>query len=799
MTHDKCNPPVIDAHEVSDSHIGIMKTLTPLLAALTLPLVAQTLPEATLKPFAAVPPPITGIAGPLKPMEAKAPELKDCANAPAIFKKLGIALTPEQTAWLQQHRFLLIPLEHTSLGENPPADADDEEWAHTSDEMLQTFNSLAWNAIEDRSPDETKLVTPDLVLHAWHRSFQRTLEYCEERRLHQLLETFLSGMRRNLQNMRKTVNAGNATAVAQAEARIALAWVLLGKAHNPDADGSDPGAEKLTATTGYENDVRSRLTVARAGLPAAVAEALEKELTLILAHEGMQPSPLFASLHPDRPQDYTQYKTRSHYTKNNVLGGYFRTMMQLGRNGYPLDSDEGLRDALILAQAMATPDAKGVTPVSQWQQVMEITSFFAGESDDITYTQLREWIQLTTQQAVLGKDKIFSADYRKKLLENLAKLPPPRINSRVNANQPTAELPVEPEFRLFGQRFTWDTHVMQQWVVGAPAAMPSLPTAAYIPAAFGDPFATARSLEHVQSYADQASAYSTEFQQRLPKIRAEISAVGDAAWFASLGSKQLHVIGQLAGARNANYPFYMQGEAFAAKNFTSMLGSYTQLKHDTVLYAKQLYAEGGEGGDSDGKLPPAPKGFVQPDLPFWREMERMSGFAAAGFAKHKLIRDAAEDFSRYQRFAGEMKFLRKLAEKLATQATVTTAEWETLRTLDLNYMASPILSQDIPKPGEGKNALVTDIATDVAGDKILMEALGRPYIMLAVVGGIHGTRLTAGVAYNHSEFTRSLTQGRMNDEEWQKDFYTNQPKQLTKPAWHPPVTIPVRLKEEKDE
>jgi hypothetical protein len=160
----------------------------------------------------------------------------------------------------------------------------------------------------------------------------------------------------------------------------------------------------------------------------------------------------------------------------------------------------GRRDGTL---AMATPDAKGATPVSQWQQIMEITGFFAGESDDITYQQLRAWIQLSTKQAALGKDKIFSAEFRSTLRDNFAKLPPPRINSRVNATQQTAALPENPEFRLFGQRFTWDTHVMQQWVLGAPDAMPSLPTAAYIPAAFGDAFATARSLEHMKQYGDK--------------------------------------------------------------------------------------------------------------------------------------------------------------------------------------------------------------------------------------------------------------------------------------------------------
>ena len=146
-----------------------MKLLPLLFAGMTIPLAAQTLPEAKLQPFSSVPAAIPTIKGPLKPMEAIAPDLKDCANAPALFQKLGIALTEEQRLWLEKNRFILIPVESTKLGEEPPADADAEEWAYTSDEMLSAFSQISWNMIEYRSPDETNLVTPDLLLHAWYR------------------------------------------------------------------------------------------------------------------------------------------------------------------------------------------------------------------------------------------------------------------------------------------------------------------------------------------------------------------------------------------------------------------------------------------------------------------------------------------------------------------------------------------------------------------------------------------------------------------------------------------------------
>jgi hypothetical protein len=53
----------------------------------------------------------------------------------------------------------------------------------------------------------------------------------------------------------------------------------------------------------------------------------------------------------------------------------------------------------------------------------------------------------------------------------------------------------------------------------------------------------------------------------------------------------------------------MQAKAFLSKQIQAFLGSYTELKHDILLYAKQSYAEMGAGGD-DRPIPPIVKGFV---------------------------------------------------------------------------------------------------------------------------------------------------------------------------------------------
>jgi hypothetical protein len=41
----------------------------------------------------------------------------------------------------------------------------------------------------------------------------------------------------------------------------------------------------------------------------------------------------------------------------------------------------------------------------------------------------------------------------------------------------------------------------------------------------------------------------------------------------------------------------MKHENFIDKTFNTILGTYTELKHDTLLYVKQAYAELGAGGN----------------------------------------------------------------------------------------------------------------------------------------------------------------------------------------------------------
>jgi hypothetical protein len=437
-----------------------------------------------------------------------------------------------------------------------------------------------------------------------------------------------------------------------------------------------------------------------------------------------------------------------------------------------------------------TPSKGKAAPLASWKDLMEITGFFAGQSDYITYTEYRAWLKTTLGTTSVDPASAIAEKTTAKLAANLATLRPPLIVSAPNPAQLTSPDSDPPSFRIFGQRFTWDARVFDRLTRGSPDQMPSLPTAVMIPAAFGDPLAEKIS----RDFLGNNPIYLAEFDRRVPAIRKELAALSDAAIFSSMAAKQLDVIATLARPRNDNFPAFMCNAAFRAKNIASMLGSYTELKHDTVLYAKQVYAEMGEGGFSDKKpMPPPPHGLVQPDVAFWREMERLARFTEDGFERHKLFPDSGEEFSRFGSFATDMESFRVIAEKHVAATPLTEADWETIRTTNLSYMAEPIAPDEQTNPGDGKNALVTDVLTDSAGGNILCEALGRPLVMLALVGGNDGKRMVAGLAYNHYEFPQALAKGRLTDEQWRANIYIPQPRLPARSSWKPPVTIPATL------
>ncbi|MCX5889139.1 MAG: DUF3160 domain-containing protein, partial [Deltaproteobacteria bacterium] len=272
------------------------------------------------------------------------------------------------------------------------------------------------------------------------------------------------------------------------------------------------------------------------------------------------------------------------------------------------------------------------------------------------------------------------------------------------------------------------------------------------------------------------------FNGRLTEVAADLKKIKDPEWFSSAGSAWLKVLGTLTSAYGPGYPLYMQDQLFPVKQVESFLGSYTELKHDTLLYAKQNYAELGSGGD-EGTPPPVPKGFVEPNLPFWENLGRLVACVEAGFTKYGLFKTELEKYGHLNRFKEGVAFYATLAAKEIQGAPLTEEEYERLRTDPLMYMAEPRDKNVILEEKDMRAGLIADVSTDVLTGQILYEATGEPYVMLVLLGNEKTVRLAVGLAFNHYEFTGPLAT-RYTDADWQSRVYEHRAALPEKNFWY---------------
>jgi hypothetical protein len=90
------------------------------------------------------------------------------------------------------------------------------------------------------------------------------------------------------------------------------------------------------------------------------------------------------------------------------------------------------------------------------------------------------------------------------------------------------------------------------------------------------------------------------------------------AWDSNMYMSWLACLRELsAPTTDAEYPEAMRTRAWAMKTLNTQLASWTHLRHDTILYAKQSYTAGGGGCVY-------PTGYVEPRVEFWNRLAAMT-------------------------------------------------------------------------------------------------------------------------------------------------------------------------------
>lgn len=124
-------------------------------------------------------------------------------------------------------------------------------------------------------------------------------------------------------------------------------------------------------------------------------------------------------------EDYSRYKPRGYYVKDEGLGAYFRAMMWYGGIQFKQDNEDLDRSALLIAKAL---DGDGEA-YRLWEAVYAATSFFAGACDDLGVCEYMPVIRQAYGEAMEVEDLIGNTEAFSKFRSLAAKLPVPVTNS----------------------------------------------------------------------------------------------------------------------------------------------------------------------------------------------------------------------------------------------------------------------------------------------------------------------------------------------------------------------------------
>jgi hypothetical protein len=107
------------------------------------------------------------------------------------------------------------------------------------------------------------------------------------------------------------------------------------------------------------------------------------------------------------------------------------------------------------------------------------------------------------------------------------------------------------------------------------------------------------------------------YQHNLAAVRNVIDSQDPAIWTNSIYSSWLKTLRALSSpTTESKYPQAMRTKAWSMKTLNTQLASWTQLRHDTVLYVKQSY--------TPGLLCSYPNAFVEPRVEFWESLRDMA-------------------------------------------------------------------------------------------------------------------------------------------------------------------------------
>lgn len=628
-------------------------------------------------------------------------------------------------------------------------------------------------------------VTSDLALHSFHMLYDYSLRFIELNYLLPTLDSLIDIMIKNSLTQIQFTRDNEQKELS----RLNLAYFIVAKKLlHPEYAVSDQQVEKL----------------------------VNEEIALIQNHEGFAPRPLLTYIEnpdidvtPYAYEDYSQYVPRGHYTRNDDFRRYFLSMMWLGRikfffkpRGYGGDTmmynEHGRKmatQAIFICEALERDE----NARRLWHKIYDITSFCVNETDDIFYKDIASVIGEGNSKNILSSIKSNPKEYNEFLL-NIAKIRSPKILSGRSSYWDSTKSIYLLGFCFMGQRFIPDSYIFQNLVVHSENGKPVLlfegegkpftwgkipgygecrvfPRGLDVMAVLGSPDALA-------VIEKEGDADYTKYVSILGQLKHFFENMTHDEWTKNIYYQWFYAIrlAMLEETAGKGLPSFLPKTVWRIKRLLTALGSWTQLRHDTILYAKQSYTPALKSA-APFKQTEQLMGFVEPLPQLYRHLAN----SLRSLQERLIVNDISTEPLRknFATFIDVMLQLEELSLAELGGKMLSDRDFRIIETAPIRLKSATRLSQDIMKQiaseeTDTRMECIADVHTNPQTGQVLEEGVGKPYKIIVLVDDINGARHCVGATFSYYEFKQPMND-RLTDEKWQDMFDKN--KNPTNPVW----------------
>ncbi|HTQ08653.1 MAG TPA: DUF3160 domain-containing protein, partial [Fimbriimonadaceae bacterium] len=420
---------------------------------------------------------------------------------------------------------------------------------------------------------------------------------------------------------------------------------------------------------------------------------------------------------------------------------------------------EQIRMAVLAADALKTSREE-----ADWQAIYIPTELYVGASNMYTPSEVRE-----TALKVFQSTQKLDASRLPAFVAALRSLRTPRIQARITQRTGVPNSGVQ--FRFMGLRDIPDSEILQN-LTGEKRPMPS-----------GlDVMAVLGSSRAASILDANPSAYNplgwSDYRPERARLTSDFASTPAGTWRSNLYWSWLDALRPLLEPVPAGYPSFMRSAAWQTKDLSTALASWTELRHDTILYGEQSASEMGDGEVEQ----PYVKGFVEPRVEVYERLLALSKQSRTALQKlHLIDKDALDQFASYEDM---LSFFASVSRKELAGRSLTRAEHLRIGKIDGEFYD---MTEVMLKYGTNFEALTDDdlnmaLVADVhtGGDSALEEGVGKADELIAVVPIDGKLYFARGCVFSYYEFTVPIAD-RMTDEAWKASLKDG--KDRPRPAW----------------